>query len=230
MTIQLVVFDLAGTTVNDEGGAVNRCLRTTLADHGVKVDADAVNAVMGLSKPEAIRILLGGEPEDPGVSEQVALLHAEFVAKMGHHYLTDPSVGEIEGVSSLFARLKAAEMKIGIDTGFSRVITNVVLDRMGWTVRGLIDGSVSSDEVPEGRPQPHMIHELMRRLHIAKPAAVAKVGDAPADLEEGANAGCGLNIGVTWGSHTHAQLERYPHTDLVDSIAELTERLLPEGH
>jgi phosphoglycolate phosphatase-like HAD superfamily hydrolase len=66
-----------------------------------------------------------------------------------------------------------------------------------------------------------MIHELMRHFGITDPAHVAKAGDTPADLEEGTNAGCGLVIGVTNGTHSRVQLGRYPHTHLVDSVADV---------
>jgi phosphoglycolate phosphatase len=40
-------------------------------------------------------------------------------------------------------------------------------------------------------------------------------------LLEGHNAGCGLVIGVTEGTHTRAQLEPFPHTHLIGTVAEL---------
>ncbi len=62
----------------------------------------------------------------------------------------------------------------------------------------------------------------MERFGIADPRRVAKVGDTPADLLEGNNAGCGLIVGVTQGTHTRQQLEPYPHTSLIDTIAGLS--------
>jgi len=59
---------------------------------------------------------------------------------------------------------------------------------------------------------------LMKRLGMIDPARVAKVGDTPADLQEGRNAGCGLIIGVTQGTHSREQLEGHPHTHLFDSV------------
>ena len=50
MKIDLVVFDIAGTTVHDDD-SVNRCLRGSLAAVGLTVTAAQVNAVMGLPKP-----------------------------------------------------------------------------------------------------------------------------------------------------------------------------------
>jgi phosphoglycolate phosphatase-like HAD superfamily hydrolase len=67
-----------------------------------------------------------------------------------------------------------------------------------------------------------MIARLMEELGVEQAAVVAKVGDAPADLQEGSNAGCGLVVGVTWGSHSRSQLERHPHTHIVDVVEDLS--------
>jgi phosphonatase-like hydrolase len=217
MAIELVVFDMAGTTVHD-GDAVNRCFRAAVADAGMAVDAAAVNAVMGLPKPEAIRRLVGSSP----LGERVAAIHADFVERMRHHYATDPEVREVPGAAATFARLRRAGIRVALNTGFSRDIAQTVIDRLGWGGESpAIDASVASDEVPRGRPYPDMIRHLMQRCGVSDPARVAKVGDTPADLEEGNNAGCGLVVGVTGGSHTRAELARHPHTHLIASVADL---------
>src|SRR5437763_1224726 len=53
MRIDLVVFDVAGTTVYD-GDAVHACLGGALLDAGVTATRDQINAVMGTPKPIAI--------------------------------------------------------------------------------------------------------------------------------------------------------------------------------
>jgi phosphonatase-like hydrolase len=217
MEIALVVFDLAGTTV-DDGDAVNRCLRAALARAGHVVAADSVNAVMGLPKPEAIRRLVG-----PG--RPVEAIFADFESAMTRFYAEDPTVVEVPGTRRTFAALRGAGIKVAVNTGFSRAVAATVLDRMGWSREGLIDAAIASDEVPRGRPHPDMIRRLMSLLGVGDPSRVAKVGDTPADLEEGANAGCGRVIGVTYGTHARAQLAGYPHSDLIESIAELPQRL-----
>jgi phosphoglycolate phosphatase-like HAD superfamily hydrolase len=63
--------------------------------------------------------------------------------------------------------------------------------------------------------------KLMRDLGVSDPKRVAKVGDTPSDLEEGTNAGCGVVVGVTRGSHTAAQLEPFGHTHLIESVTEM---------
>jgi phosphonatase-like hydrolase len=225
MTIQLVIFDLAGTTVHDPG-AVNHCILEALRAAGLDADPAEVDAVMGLPKPEALRLLIGKAPAGSEALGRLDAIHADFVARMLAYYRTDPSVVEVEGISRIFADLQKSGVRVGLNTGFSREITRAILDRLGWGRDALVDTSVSSDEVPRGRPSPDMIHHLMEELGIRDASAVAKVGDAPADLQEGTNAGCGLVVGVTWGSHTRAQLEGHPHTHLVDAVEELSALLV----
>lgn len=219
--IELVVFDLAGTTVEDPD-VVGTSLRAALGAVGVSAPDDQITAVMGLPKPEAIRLLL--EPSGLKVDDLdavVAAVHRDFVGRMVRVYSVDPSIVEVPGTSRTFELLRGAGIKVAIDTGFSRDITIVLLDRLGWAERGLIDASITSDEVPRSRPHPDMIERLMARLGITDAGRVAKVGDTPADLEEGHNAGCGLVIGVTGGTHTREQLAEFPHTHLIATVANL---------
>lgn len=224
MRIDLVVFDLAGTTVRDDD-SVNRCLRDALAAAGLTVTVEAVNKVMGLPKPETIRILIERSPLHAALQDRVGAIHADFVARMLRFYQEDPSVQEISGTGEAFAALKRAGIKVAVDTGFSRDIVDALLGRLGWMERGLVDASAASDEVPRGRPHPDMIRRLMAQLGIEDPETVAKVGDTPADLQEGHNAGCGLVIGVTEGTHTREQLAPFPHMHLIGSVADLPELL-----
>jgi phosphoglycolate phosphatase-like HAD superfamily hydrolase len=96
----------------------------------------------------------------------------------------------------------------------------VILDRLGWSDNPLIDATICSDEVPLGRPHADMIVALMDCLSIPEAARVAKMGDTPADLLEGCNAGCRLIVGVTEGTHTCAELEPFPHTHLIGTVRE----------
>jgi phosphonatase-like hydrolase len=210
---------MAGTTVYDGVGAVNRCLRAALDAAGTRVTPEAVNEVMGLPKPEALRLLLMPTHSDPAErTASVERIHADFVDRMLRYYREDPEVVPIPGAEETFARLRRAGIRVALDTGFSRDIADTILRRLGW--RDRIDASVTSDEVPRGRPHPDMILRLMERFEIEDAARVAKVGDTPSDLQEGTSAGCGWVVGVTEGSHTREQLEPYPHTHLIATVAE----------
>lgn len=219
--IELAVFDLAGTTVYD-GDAVNTSFRATLATRGIEADPAVVNTVMGLPKPEAIRILLEqfGRPRGlPPTDENIDAIHDEFTRRMCDYYASDPGVREIPGAAAVFAELRRAGIKVALTTGFFRTITDVLLNRLGWHCPAVIDAVLTSDEVPRGRPYPDMIQHLMARFGITDASRVVKVGDTKADLEEGTNAGCGWVIGVTTGAYTRQQLEAYPHTHIVETVA-----------
>jgi phosphonatase-like hydrolase len=224
MQIELVVFDMAGTTIS-EGGAVYRCLRDTLEANGLVVDAADVHEVKGMDKYEALRILIERSEMSENLLPGLDAIHEDFVERMIEFYRCDSSVAEMPGTSETFRRLHLAGIKVALDTGFSRDIAQTLIDRLNWERNELIDASVTSDEVERGRPQSDMIRHLMLKLGVSDPQRIAKVGDTPADLLEGKNAGCGLVVGVTKGSSSREQLERFPHDYLIGSVAELPELL-----
>jgi phosphonatase-like hydrolase len=219
MTIELVVFDNAGTTVNDEDG-VNRSVRAALENAGISVTREAVNEVMGIPKPIALSQLIAGSGQPQQLAELEAI-HTDFVRRMIRFYQTDASVHEMPGASQTFRCLRKAGIKVALDTGFTRDIVDVLLDRLHWNDSELIDITVASDEVKHGRPRADMIELAMRELKVQQAERVAKVGDTPADLQEGKAAGCGMIIGVTGGTHTAEQLRPFGPTHLVASVADV---------
>lgn len=226
MKWELAVFDMAGTTLYD-GDAVNTCFRAALAGADVHVDPAQVNTVMGLHKPEAIRILLlsaGREFTDSDVDR----IHADFVARMKQYYAHDPAVRELPGASAAFTKLHNAGIKVALNTGFSREIVDVILTRLNWL--DAVDATVASDEVARGRPFPDMIRRLLAMLDLIDAGRVVKVGDTLVDLEEGKNARCGLVLGVTTGAYSRAQLEPGPHHHIVDSLNDAIALILEKAN
>jgi phosphonatase-like hydrolase len=209
---ELAVFDLAGTLLRDNQ-EVERAFREALADYDLA--PERVAAEMGRPKPGAISRLIG-EPED---SPLVQDLHGRFVHHMVEHYQS--SAAEMPGASALLIELQRRGVKTAIDTGFSRPITQVILDRMAWP----LDDSISSDEAPRGRPEPDMILILMDRQGVSDPAKVLKAGDTPVDLKQGTAAGCGWVVGLGHGTHTLDQLRSHPHTHLAGDLFELAQIL-----
>jgi len=228
MRIELVVFDMAGTTVA-EGGAVYRALRNSLAARGVVVPDEALHQVKGMDKREALRLLVEQTERAETFRPHLPAIENDFVNHLLEFYQTDPGVGEVPGTSEVFLWLRQRGIRVALNTGFSRLVAQTLIDRLGWAAAGLIDASVTSDEVRQGRPAPYMIDHLREQLGIRERGWVAKVGDAPADLLEGVAAGCGLNLGVTRGSSTRAQLEGLPHDALLDTIADLPALFLARG-
>jgi phosphonatase-like hydrolase len=213
---ELAIFDLAGTTVQDDD-AVGTCLQGALGTIDLAIEMSEATAVMGIPKPIAIAQLLSKH----GRTGDVDQLHAEFQTRMRRFYAEEP-IQEIKGTSDCFRQLREFGLKIGIDTGFDRLTTDLLLSRMPWD--GLIDDSITSDEVANGRPAPDMVLALAARQGV-RVERVIKGGDTPSDLGEGRSAGVGLNVGVLSGGHTRAQLESHPHDLILGSIAELPDWL-----
>lgn len=226
MRFKLAVFDMAGTTVA-EGGAVYRALAATLDEHGVAAPPAAIHQVKGTDKREALRVLIEGSALSEELLPRLEAIHAQFIRRLTEFYRHDPAVGEFPGASATFAWLREQGVRVALNTGFNREIAQLLIDRLGWEKEGLIDASVTSDEVERGRPYPFMIARLMDRFGVSDPETVIKVGDAPADLLEGYHAGCGLVIGVLGGSSTREQLEIHPHHYLIDTVADLPKLLAP---
>ena len=222
MALELVIFDLAGTTVRDNRD-VHRALLRALNDDGVEVSIEQVNEVMGIPKPIAIeQLLLQNYKGKRNINEGwIQQIHQRFRDYMIDFYRFDPNVSEKEGVSNLFLQLRERGILVGVDTGFDRAITQPLLDRLGWLRNDLIDVSITSDEVPRGRPFPDMIYKSMALTGVNNPAFVAKVGDTVSDLQEGSSAGCQWVIGVTDGAFTREELRKAPHTHLVEDVREV---------
>lgn len=220
MNIDLVIFDMAGTTVLD-GDAVNQCLREALAAAGREVSQVDLSEVMGLAKPEAVRRLIEQTCDSEQLPERVTTIYADFMRRLTRYYQSDPAVSEVPGANDVFQRLKKRRIRVALDSGLPRVAVNSMLTRLGWDKSELIDATVASDEVKRGRPHPDMIQHLMKKVLVRDARRVAKVGDTPVDLLEGANAGCEMVIGVTSGTHSREQLEHFPHSHLLESVAEL---------
>lgn len=222
MSIKLVVFDMAGTTVKDKN-YVGLAFQQAMKAHGYEVNIEVINPMMGYEKPIAIEMILQKEESDQTkiTPTLIADIHADFVAFMIDFYQTSADVVPLPNVENTFVQLKKMGIKIGLDTGFSRDIADIIISRLKW--EDTVDYMVASDEVPNGRPYPDMIKKIMAELNITDPMEVAKVGDTEVDVNEGLNSGCKYTIGITTGAFTHAELLPYHPTHIIDDIAEVLE-------
>lgn len=219
--LELIVFDLAGTTVSDNQD-VAWVLQETMQAYGVYISMEESAAVMGLPKPVAIKLLLeSGRPGQQVNDDLVLHIHERFVERMCTFYRDNTGVSEMEDASYVFSRLRKAGIKVAIDTGFDRTITTALLERMGWLQQNLIAASVTSDEVKNGRPHPDMIFRAMQLTGVSEVSRVGKVGDTASDLLEGTAAGCALVVGVTTGAYSRENLSLYPHHYLIDRLSDL---------
>jgi phosphonatase-like hydrolase len=219
--IQLVVFDMAGTTIDDRGNVVLTALIDTARQYDLPGTSDELNALMGMNKIEVFRLLYKQrrpEATDETIEPLAQQALQTFVEHMRVAYQTH--LAPIVGAEETFAFLRAHDIKIAIDTGFDSTIGGLVMEQLQWPGR-LVDAVVYSSDVARGRPAPYLIFHAMEQLGVLDVHGVMKLGDSPADLEEGYNAGCGEVIGVLSGAHNAETLGRYYHTRLIDSVADL---------
>ena len=211
----MVVFDMAGTTVKDEDNAVASAVRQALAEFGVEIDLTDVNPVMGMPKPLAVRTLLD---QFTGESSSAQQVHKRFQDIIVAHYKEGPDVQEMPGTTEVFRALRDAGIKVTLDTGFDRLTLNTIVERLGWSE--LLDASVASDEVANGRPAPDMIERLMQECGVTDPCAVCKIGDSISDIEQGINADCGLVVAMLC-ERTRDEYAKYDGVVSVNGIEEL---------
>ena len=227
MKAKLIVFDIAGTTLEDKEDAVATAFSKAMAESGFDFDSTDIKKIMGYKKREAIKMLLVNNKHSADEA-LINKLHDTFIEQVNKYY-KKADIREINGISELFRKLKARDVFVTLNTGFSRSTTDIIINRLKWLEDGLIDGSIASDEVAYGRPEPDMIRELSSRFEISDPRLIFKVGDTPSDLLEGKNAGCGKTIGVLYGTHNRSELEGYPHDYLAEDIEDLTNEIFSNG-
>lgn len=233
--IELVVFDMAGTTVTDRH-EVEACFAQAARLTGIEATDEEILAVQGLAKRFVFQLFWRKQlgESHPEVEHRVDESYALFKEILENHYRTQP-VTPTEGCLALFDYLRKHQIKIALTTGFYRVVTDIILDKLGWldgldenrvgTASTRIQASIASDEVEQGRPQPLMIQKAMRLLDVADPQRVINVGDTPSDLQSGRAAGVYLNLGVTNGTHTAEQLMPHPHDALIGSVDKIIQIL-----
>lgn len=213
--VDLVVFDLSGTTVEDRG-QVSAAFSSAFARAGFHLNAEDVRAIRGMTKRAAIRNLVSVESDRAGNAERV---YEAFREELRARYAAD-GVRPIAGTLETFAWLKRRKIRIALTTGFDRDMTTMLLTALGWT-NGVADAIVCAEDVANGRPAPDMILRAMALTATTDARCVAAVGDTVHDLHAGANAGARWNIGVLSGAHDRATLAAEPHTHLLGSVASL---------
>lgn len=212
--IELVCFDMAGTTVVDDG-QVPQAFTTALAEHGIAIGEEDIRNVRGASKRQAILDLL---PAGPGREDRAARALATFREHLACLYRG--TVREIPGASATFGWLRSRGVRVALDTGFDRETAQMLLDALRWR-EGTVDAVVCGDDVARGRPAPDMIFRCMELTGVADAESVANVGDTVLDLQAGHAAKVAWNVGVLTGAHDRALMSTQPHTHLLGSVAEL---------
>jgi phosphonatase-like hydrolase len=216
--LDLAVFDIAVTTVEDRGH-VPAAFNAAFEEHGIAVTPDQLNGVRGSSKRQAVRQLV---PKGPDREHSAETVYDCFCERLTRLY-REQGVRPLPGVLDVFDWLKKNGVRLALNTGFDRRITELLISTLGWADE--VDAIVCGDDVREGRPAPYLIFHAMESAGVSSVHRVVTVGDTAVDLRAGYNAGVRCNIGVLSGAHTREQLDREPHTQLLATVAELPDIL-----
>ena len=221
MLTSMVVFDMAGTTV-DENNVVYKTLHAAIVEAGVAVTLeDVLLHGAGKEKLQAIKdVLLAAH----AVHVDAKAIYEQFVVLLASAY-AHLDVTPCSNAETVFALLKKQEIKVVLNTGYNRATATDLLRKLNWTIGEDIDLLVTASDVSNNRPAPDMIDYAIRHFNIENPASVVKVGDSAIDIEEGKNAGCGKTFGVTTGAQTKEQIAVANPTAVLDDLLELMDKI-----
>ena len=199
--LKAVIFDWAGTVVDYGSRAPMGAFVETFGEFGVDLTIAEARGPMGIAKRPHVAALMAlpriadawtarhGHP--PGEAD-IDAVYRVFVPKniaVAADYST-----LIPGAAETATALRAAGLKIGSTTGYTREIMAEITP--GAAAAGFAPESlVCTGDTAEGRPGPLMMYKSMLDLGIWPAWAVVKVDDTEVGIAEGLNAGA-WTVGV----------------------------------
>ena len=192
--ILLVVFDMAGTTVDDtiDGTpAVAVAMQAAISAHnGLVVTEEAITRIRGREKRDALRTLLVEVTGAPIDDAEVEIAYGLF--KIELNKCLSRMNKEIPGTSKVLRGLQDNQIAVAVGSGFPQCVVNALVHKLGWTKTHrvhedfaedyesdpLVQFAFSSETLGAGRPNPIMIETAMQ-------AVSGQLGSTPASLVSG---------------------------------------------
>lgn len=223
MKIECVVFDMAGTTV-DEDNIVYKTLHKALNQYNITVDLEHVLLHgAGKEKFQAIKDIIFYSEFELDELAQLEIF-SYFLIELDKAY-KEFKAKPIKGAEQVFKVLKSLGIKIVLNTGYNRKTAEGLLNTIGWNEGQEIDLLVTASDVLHNRPMPDMILFAKNALKISNSNKIVKIGDSCIDIEEGKNASCMYSIGITTGAQTRVQLMSAKPDYIIDDLESLIEIL-----
>lgn len=217
--IHMVVFDMAGTTINEDN-IVYKTIATSFMKHGIEVSlATVLQHGAGKEKRMAIRDILAVVAEESSSDRLIDAIYHTFQYGLESSYAAAP-ISVFPELATVLARLREWEIAIVFNTGYTHEMASFLLDKVGILIGRDIDLLVTADQVSHSRPAGDMITLACDILQIA-PTATIKIGDSGIDILEGRNAGVATTIGITTGAQDRATLLAYEPDLIIDSLIEI---------
>ncbi len=212
-----VAFDVAGTTMQDDGvviSAFESAFSKAFPEEWAENEHEWLEYVietMGQSKIEVFTHLLKNRQLAVEANEAFEVAYSAVISEVGAE--------AIDGVEIVFRRLRAEGIPVVLTTGFSRPTLDSILESLGWW--GLIDLSITPSEAGLGRPHPDMLNLAAKKLGVSDPSSVVVLGDTQSDIKAGLAFGAHRVYGVLTGCHDGEKLESAGATSVLCSAADL---------
>ena len=211
--IELICFDMAGTTMVDDGLVLEAFRRTidglgVVGDTAAKAEAYVVET-MGQSKIEVFTSLFHERAKS--ANEMFERHFVEAAQEFG--------VSEIPGARSTIETLRGLGLKVALTTGFSPNTREVLVDILGWS--DLLELRVSPADAGRGRPAPDMLLWCALKSRITAMSSLMAVGDTASDMRAGVRAGAGFCVGVLSGHDDEVRLRTHGANEVVNSVVDL---------
>jgi phosphonatase-like hydrolase len=217
--VKLVVFDVGGTIVEDNGEVV-ASFCAALEANGVPTSAAEIAEFKGASKRDVIRSFVERRwgKEDAANEARIDKAYKKFRDELESKF-SNGGVKPIPGAAATFEWLKQHNTVCATTTGFYRSVVDSILLSSGW--QDTFAANISSDDVKKGRPAPFMIFRAMEAAGVDDVREVLNVGDTPLDIQAGNRAGVLGVIGVLSGIHQEQRLRKESPSHLIPSVADL---------
>lgn len=213
---RLIVFDWDGTLMDSIGRIVSS-MQNTAQHAGLPVPTDvSIRDIIGLSLEPAIERLFG-------VLNSTQM--NGFLARYRDEYVdlnTTPSP-LFHDARAVLSRLSDEGYRLAVATGKARRGLRRV-----WAesdTEHYFDASRCASET-KGKPDPQMLYEIMSELET-QPEHTIMVGDSVHDMKMAVAAGVEA-VGVSFGVHDAERLRKAGATIVVDSLSELSKKLVRE--
>nr|WP_267890155.1 phosphonatase-like hydrolase [Streptomyces sp. NRRL F-4489] len=225
--VRLVVLDMAGTTVADDG-LVEQAFDAAARHMGVAPGSPRhaeqlahVRATMGESKISVFRHLYADPGGDPEATEDAARRANRAFETAYGELVAAGRIAPVPGARAAIEALRDAGRTVVLTTGFARTTQDAILDALGW--RGLVPLTLCpADAGGRGRPYPDMVLAALLRTGAADDVRqVAVAGDTAYDMLAGRRSGATVVAGVRTGAHDAARLTAAGATHVLGSVAEL---------
>lgn len=236
--LKAVVLDWAGTTMDYGCFAPSVVFNKVFEKRGVNITTEQAREPMGMAKKDHIRAITQMDPVikswidahgQAPTEADVESMYEEFIPMQLDVLAQYAEL--IPGTVEAIAEIRKRGMKVGTSTGYNQEMMDICIEegkKKGYNP----DYNVCASDVPAGRPSPHMCFVNLINLNVFPVEACVKIGDTPADIYEGLNAGM-WTIGTAMSGNemgmTLEQIQSLSVTELAPKKNRAYQRLAQSG-